>query len=56
MKKNLKVMGQTLYQRLRDILNSNDLLYMIQEPLGDALGKFKRRMIMVIIVITVTFP
>ena len=26
------------YQRLRDILISNDLLYMIQEPLGDAPG------------------
>jgi hypothetical protein len=38
MKENLKVTGQNLYQRFKGILNSNDLLYVIQEPLGDASG------------------
>jgi hypothetical protein len=56
---NLKSDGSNFidwYQRPRDTLNGNDLLYLIQEPLADAPGTPRVRMIMVITVISLTFP
>ena len=44
------------HQRLRDTLNSNNLLYVIYKLLGDTPGTPRARMIMVIIVIAVAFP
>jgi hypothetical protein len=45
------------YQRLRDILNGNDLLYIIQESLGEA-PKYMMQMLMITmsIVIIMTKP
>ena len=49
--------SSTWYQRLRDTLDRNNLLYVIYiKLLGDTPGTPQARMIMVIIVIAVAFP